>query len=256
MSFDRGVYASREEALQETNVLAFKHFIWAGFAGGRGGSRKKAEPTFVALASTPSRASERSRTPTPPATRPTPPTAQAAGGAAASTLDGDYDLTGKKDREGRDIVKEGYVGKAKGMKQILWERGLWKDGMVKRLEEDAEDGLGLSMYHVLSDCWDFATETTALMEKLRARGHVLLMCVKCHPELEGVGIENTWGKSAMQFRQHNDCVAKHLDADVLQVSLHSDNLPLSTIRKFARRTRDYLRAYMSPDERAPHRSRS
>ena len=64
--------------------------------------------------------------------------------------------TGKTDREGRVIVKEGCVGKAKG---------LWKDGMVKRLEEDAEDGLGLSMYHVLSDCWDFSTETTALMGK-------------------------------------------------------------------------------------------
>jgi hypothetical protein len=85
--------------------------------------------------------------------------------------------TGKTDREGRVIVKEGCVGKTKG---------LWKDGMVKRLEEDAEDGLGLSMYHVLSDCWDFSTETTALMEKLRARGHIWLMCVKCHPELAGV----------------------------------------------------------------------
>jgi hypothetical protein len=36
--------------------------------------------------------------------------------------------------------------------------------------------------------------------------------------------------------------AKNLDANV-QNSLHSDNLPLSTIRKFARKTRDYLRAY-------------
>ena len=131
--------------------------------------------------------------------------------------------TGKRDKEGRDLVEEGYVGKAKGMKQVLWERGLWKEGMVKRLEEDAEGGLGLSMYHVLSDCWDFARETTALMEKLRARGHILLMCVKCHPELAGVGIENTWGKSAMHFRRNNDCIASHLDQNVLN-SLHSDNL--------------------------------
>ena len=59
----------------------------------------------------------------------------------------------------------------------------------------------------------------------RARGHILLMCVKCHPELAGVGIENTWGKSAIHFRRNNDCIAKNLDANV-QNSLHSDNLPL------------------------------
>ena len=86
------------------------------------------------------------------------------------------------------------------------------------------------------------------MEKLRARGHILLMCVKCHPELAGVGIENTWGKSAIHFRRNNDCIAKNLDANV-QNSLHSDNLPLQTIRKFARKTRDYLRAYADPSGR-------
>ena len=66
--------------------------------------------------------------------------------------------------------------------------------------------------------------------------------------MAGVGIENTWGKSAMHFRRYNTCVtkgAKYLHANVLG-SLKSDNLPLKTIRKFARRTRDYLRAYADP----------
>ena len=131
------------------------------------------------------------------------------------------------------ILEQGYVDKPKGKKQVLWERGWWKEGMVNKLKED--DGR-LSAHHVLANCWDFANETTALMEKLRARGHILLMCVKCHPELAGVGIENTWGKSAIHFRRNNDCIAKNLDANV-QNSLHSDNLPLRTIRKFARKTR-------------------
>ena len=154
--------------------------------------------------------------------------------------------TGKRDRDSKEVIEEGYIGKPKGMKQVLLERGLWKEGMKKRLEDDDEAGTSLSMHHVLFECWDFATETTALMEKLRARGHILLMCVKCHPELAGVGIENTWGKSALHFRRNNDCVAAHLDANV-QNSLHSANLPLRTIRKFACRTREYLRAYMCPD---------
>lgn len=44
------------------------------------------------------------------------------------------------------------------------------------------------------------------------------------------------------YRRHNDCSTKNFDANVAN-SLHSDNLRLSTIRKFARRTREYLRVY-------------
>ena len=47
------------------------------------------------------------------------------------------------------------------------------------------------------------------------------------------------------FRRNNDCISKHLDRNVV-ASLHSSNLPLKTIRKFARRTRDYLRVYKDP----------
>ena len=125
---------------------------------------------------------------------------------------------------------------------MIWERGLWKEGMVGRLEDDDDRDLSLSMHHVLSECWDFANETSALMERVRARGHILLMCVKGHPELAGVGIENTWGKSAMHFRRNNDLVTRHLMRNIL-ASLHSDNVPLRTVRKFARKTREYLRAY-------------
>ena len=60
--------------------------------------------------------------------------------------------------------------------------------------------------------------------------------------MRGWGSRTPWGKSAIHFGRNNDCVAKNLDVNV-QNSLHSDNLPLRTIRKFARKTRDYLRAY-------------
>ena len=33
-----------------------------------------------------------------------------------------------------------YIGKAKGMKQIMWERGLWKDGMLVDIDEDDQKG--------------------------------------------------------------------------------------------------------------------
>ena len=80
------------------------------------------------------------------------------------------------------------------------------------------------------------------MEKLSFRDHILLMSPKCHPELAGVGIENSWGKSALHFRQHNDCQAKHLMRNVLD-SLSRSNLPRARVRKFARRTREYNDLY-------------
>ena len=33
-----------------------------------------------------------------------------------------------------------YVGKAKGMKQVLWERGLWVEGMLVDIAEDDPKG--------------------------------------------------------------------------------------------------------------------
>ena len=64
------------------------------------------------------------------------------------------------------VLEQGYVDKPKGKKQVLWERGWWKEGMVNKLEEDDGRDMSLSAHHVLANCWDFANETTALMEKL------------------------------------------------------------------------------------------
>jgi hypothetical protein len=44
---------------------------------------------------------------------------------------------------------------------------------------------------------------TALQDMLESRGHILVTCVKCHPELAGCGVEYSWGKSKMEFRKKN-----------------------------------------------------
>ena len=57
-------------------------------------------------------------------------------------------------------------------------------------------------------------------------------------ELAGVGVEFTWhwGKSKVHFRRNNDCVARHMYANCI-ASLTRENIPLSTVIKFARKTR-------------------
>ena len=38
------------------------------------------------------------------------------------------------------LPPERYVGQAKGKKQIVWERGFWKDGMVEKVDDDDPKG--------------------------------------------------------------------------------------------------------------------
>ena len=38
------------------------------------------------------------------------------------------------------FAPERYVGQAKGKKQVLWERGLWKDGMIEKVDDDDPKG--------------------------------------------------------------------------------------------------------------------
>eukprot|EP00733_Pompholyxophrys_punicea_P001442 Pompholyxophrys_punicea_v1_NODE_723_length_1393_cov_18.770553.p2 type:complete len:154 gc:universal NODE_723_length_1393_cov_18.770553:853-1314(+) len=105
----------------------------------------------------------------------------------------------------------------------------------------------LNMDLVLASCLDFKSEKTALQALFEDRGHILVMSPKCHPELAGLGIEYAWGKSKLEFRRKiNDQIPANLHRNIL-LSLSPDVLPLSRMRKFARRTRDYRHVYFNPD---------
>lgn len=126
----------------------------------------------------------------------------------------------------------GYVGKPKGLKQILFERGLYKPKMT------VDD-----MRKTLGACPDFAQEMSLLKAAVHRRGHILILSPKCHPEVAGVGIEYCWGKSKMSFRRRlNDYLPKNLHRNVL-ASFGDEHLPLARVRRYARKTRDYLRVY-------------
>ena len=141
-------------------------------------------------------------------------------------------------------IVEGYAGKPKGLKQILWERGLWKEGMTKTHVNPA-----LNMEKVLASCPDFVAETGALQELVESKGHILLMSPKYHPEIAGAGIEYSWGQWKRMFKQWiNDHKPKNHEANVKR-ALSPEVLDLAFVRKTGRRTRDYMRAYIDP--RAP-----
>lgn len=164
-----------------------------------------------------------------------------------------------------DMPAADYVGLAKGKKQILFERGMWKAGMVEQVDDDDPKGRDQSMSidYVLSSCPDFRNETSALQTLVESRGHILIMSPKGHCELAGAylpfcpvfaclcdrkiqtfvtgnGIEYDWGRMKQNFRRKNRYINFH---ELILSSMAPQSLPLSTSRKFARKARAYRRAY-------------
>ena len=98
---------------------------------------------------------------------------------------------------------------------------------------------------VLGGLPDFKNGRTALQHTVEKRGHILVLSPKFHPEVAGVGIEFSWGMSKLKFRRGiNDEVPKNLHRNILASVCRETILTLSRIRRFARRTRDYCRAYL------------
>lgn len=94
----------------------------------------------------------------------------------------------------------------------------------------------------MSECFDFTNETSALEKVTFEAGNLLRMTPKGHPEIAGVGIEYSWGKSKQHFRRNNSLDPQLFHTEVFQ-SMSSEVLTLERVRKFARRARDYMRAY-------------
>ena len=156
----------------------------------------------------------------------------------------------------------GYVGKNKGIFQILYERGLYKEKMKgrqtdtvkERYEMNGESRLivtpDLDAHAVLNGCTDFKFERTALQEVVESRGHILLPSVVCTPETAGGGIEYGWGKLKYEQRKENDHATK-LEAGakfierVKKLCKNTDILPIARVFRYQRRARDYIRLYMS-----------
>ena len=107
----------------------------------------------------------------------------------------------------------------------------------------------MNMRIVMSQCADFQNERSALQERLEARGHILLMPPKYHPELAGVGIEYSWGRSKHVYRHElNDKVSANLRCNVeaalsvVDTPKHAAVRPISLVRKSARRARAYRKS--------------
>ena len=153
-----------------------------------------------------------------------------------------------------DNVQEGWVGRPKGMQQILWERGLLDPTVMYiakiKADDDAETENKIQYSDVLADCPDFANELTSLQHLANELGSSIDRSMKSHPELASKGIEYSWGRAKCFYRSAKlkDKTGKANFLKLVQTSLsmtthEGGGLDIHLIRKFSRCARQYILAY-------------
>ena len=95
------------------------------------------------------------------------------------------------------FIVTGYVEKNKGIMQVLYERGLYVEGMQGQQCQKTKEKFKahqqldkilppeLDAHAVLGNCADFLNERNALQEAVESRGHILRTSVICPPETAG-----------------------------------------------------------------------
>ena len=106
--------------------------------------------------------------------------------------------------ETKEAMIKGYVGQAKGTKQMAWERGFMDPTKLSEYyhkpEKDEAEEEDFSLVKILSRCPDFLNEETQMEHVMKKLGVEVEMSPKCHPELAGSGVEYCWGKSKKYYR--------------------------------------------------------
>ena len=137
------------------------------------------------------------------------------------------------------LAKAKYIGQPKGVKQILWERGLWNEKLS--LDGGKDKIKSQSARHLLSIQPDFMAQKSQLEELVLERGFSIDMTPKYHCEL--VALERRWGRSKWYCR----CHCKYNYAALLKVVPHSliseEVKPIQLLRKYFRKSRDYMETY-------------
>jgi len=148
-------------------------------------------------------------------------------------------------------VIEGWEGKPKGLKQVLWERGLLDVSKIvdysvsgKKMD-DGDIDLSFSFRGIMEGCFDFENEETQLQSLGSALGIIVDRTPKFHAELAGEGIEYSWGYSKGLYRGKPFSRKKKKESfkELVRECTNAEALNPERVRKFSARARAYIMTY-------------
>jgi hypothetical protein len=139
-----------------------------------------------------------------------------------------------------------YPNQPKGMRQVLIERGLWKDGLIgdcklcKGKDTKVIDlqRVDCCMRHILSLQPDFLAQKSKLQVEIEKCGHKCIFYPKYHCELNY--IEMYWSAAKQYTREHCNYTWAGLQKTVPEAL---DSVSLITIRRFAQKSWRYMDIY-------------
>jgi hypothetical protein len=152
-------------------------------------------------------------------------------------------------------IKEGWLGKPKGLLQVLWERGFVDTNKLSSYTltgKKNEFGIvdeSLSLRHLMSMCPDFLNEEGMMEHIGKKLGVEVMLTPKCHAELAGEGVEYMWACSKGAYRNLalKEKRGKENFNESVRYCLSEKVVSVERIRKFAKRARQYLIAYHAVD---------
>ena len=165
-----------------------------------------------------------------------------------------------------DEVIPGWLGKSKGLLQILWERGWidpseninnyvkykrkhWLDQNGNILPQFKSDAKKFLLTNLLSECLDFKYKKSAMqklaeeLSKRHQRKIELLISPKYHCELAGEGIEYGWGLFKKYYRRTEHVDKKGRQKFTSCVKKCLEKVTVEHIRRFSSRARRYMLTY-------------
>jgi hypothetical protein len=134
-------------------------------------------------------------------------------------------------------------GKAKGIKQVLQERGLWEDGLLKTCDScktGKKDPEQLRYYaqRILELQPDFLAQKSLLAEIAESEGHKIIFYPKFYCEFNF--IEMFWSRVKAYAHEKCDYSFSGLQKTV---PLALESVDLELIHKYAKRSFRYMDAY-------------
>jgi len=171
------------------------------------------------------------------------------------------ELQGKARAEGISIVitpttkiKPGWSGRGIGLLAAAYARGWVDKNNIKSYQAMKYDNEGnlvkeFSLQYLLGQCADFQNEVSQLEFVCEQLGATALITPKYHAELAGEGIEYTWGFLKSIYRRYplEKKKGKTQFEALLNQCLSRDLITKEIVRKFSRRARGYMEAYVALD---------